>query len=102
MNVIPQQTWPLNEFDPSTDKHDPSTALNESLTECVQASIGRRLWVNYKFTDKRLIITNTSPLFARQVCLYFIALGVFVYFALKVFDLGMFASGGVFVRHVCI
>lgn len=31
------------------------------------ASLGRRLWMKYKFTDKRLIITNTSPLFARQV-----------------------------------
>ncbi|KAF5839743.1 hypothetical protein DUNSADRAFT_18744, partial [Dunaliella salina] len=31
------------------------------------ASLGRRLWMNYKLTDKRLIITNTSPLFSRQM-----------------------------------
>jgi hypothetical protein len=31
------------------------------------ASIGRRLWLNYKFTNKRVVITNTSPLFKREV-----------------------------------
>ncbi|GFH17547.1 ribonuclease P [Haematococcus lacustris] len=30
------------------------------------ASIGRRLWIQYRFTNKRLIITNTSPLFKSQ------------------------------------
>lgn len=27
------------------------------------ASVGRRLWINFKITDKRLIVENTSPLF---------------------------------------
>lgn len=31
------------------------------------ASIGRRLWIKYKFTNKRLVITNTSPLFKSEV-----------------------------------
>eukprot|EP00877_Chromochloris_zofingiensis_P014006 jgi/Chrzof1/885/Cz01g32200.t1 len=31
------------------------------------ASIGRRLWISYRFTNKRIIVTNTSPLFSRQV-----------------------------------
>ncbi|EFJ47485.1 hypothetical protein VOLCADRAFT_120959 [Volvox carteri f. nagariensis] len=31
------------------------------------ASIGRRLWISFKFTNKRLVITNTSPLFKRTI-----------------------------------
>ncbi|KAG2440991.1 hypothetical protein HXX76_003844 [Chlamydomonas incerta] len=31
------------------------------------ASIGRRLWITFKFTNKRLVITNTSPLFKRTI-----------------------------------
>lgn len=31
------------------------------------ASIGRRLWIRYKFTNKRLIITTDSPVFKREV-----------------------------------
>ncbi|GAX86610.1 hypothetical protein CEUSTIGMA_g14018.t1 [Chlamydomonas eustigma] len=31
------------------------------------ASLGRRLWLNYKFTNKRFVITNTSPLFKREI-----------------------------------
>lgn len=31
------------------------------------ASIGRRLWIRYKFTNKRLIITTNSPVFKREV-----------------------------------
>lgn len=31
------------------------------------ASIGRRAWISYKFTNKRLIVSNTSPLFKNQV-----------------------------------
>lgn len=30
------------------------------------ASIGRRLFVNFRITNKRLIVENTSPLFKRQ------------------------------------
>jgi hypothetical protein len=30
-------------------------------------SIGRRLWISYKFTNKRLIVSNTSPLFGKDV-----------------------------------
>ncbi|GLI65465.1 hypothetical protein VaNZ11_008815 [Volvox africanus] len=31
------------------------------------ASIGRRLWISFKFTNKRLVIVNTSPLFKRTI-----------------------------------
>ncbi|GAX75505.1 hypothetical protein CEUSTIGMA_g2948.t1 [Chlamydomonas eustigma] len=31
------------------------------------ASLGRRLWLNYKFTNKRVVISNTSPLFKREI-----------------------------------
>ncbi|KXZ56256.1 hypothetical protein GPECTOR_1g223 [Gonium pectorale] len=31
------------------------------------ASIGRRLWISFKFTNKRLAIINTSPLFKRTI-----------------------------------
>ena len=31
------------------------------------ASVGRRLWIKYKFTNKRVIIQNTSPLFKSEV-----------------------------------
>ncbi|GLC33170.1 hypothetical protein PLESTB_000363100 [Pleodorina starrii] len=31
------------------------------------ASIGRRLWISFKFTNKRLVINNTSPLFKRTI-----------------------------------
>ncbi len=31
------------------------------------ASIGRRFWIKYKFTNKRVIIQNTSPLFKNEV-----------------------------------
>lgn len=31
------------------------------------ASVGRRLWFSYRFTNKRLTVTNTSPLFKSQV-----------------------------------
>lgn len=31
------------------------------------ASIGRRLWISFKFTNKRLTIVNTSPLFKRTI-----------------------------------
>eukprot|EP00775_Hariotina_reticulata_P012678 gene12678-12807_t len=31
------------------------------------AVVGKRLWIKYKFTNKRVTITNTSPLFANQV-----------------------------------
>jgi hypothetical protein len=31
------------------------------------ASIGKRAWIKYKFTNKRVIVENTSPLFARVV-----------------------------------
>ena len=31
------------------------------------ASIGRRLWVKFRFTNKRVSIINTSPLFKRQI-----------------------------------
>ncbi|GFR47158.1 hypothetical protein Agub_g8849 [Astrephomene gubernaculifera] len=31
------------------------------------ASIGRRLWITFKFTNKRLTVTNTSPLFSRTI-----------------------------------
>mmetsp|Transcript_14414 Transcript_14414/g.31177 ORF Transcript_14414/g.31177 Transcript_14414/m.31177 type:complete len:193 (-) Transcript_14414:700-1278(-) len=30
-------------------------------------SVGRRAWLKYKFTNKRVIITNTSPLFKGEV-----------------------------------
>ncbi|GBF94882.1 ribonuclease P [Raphidocelis subcapitata] len=30
------------------------------------ASIGRRLWINIKVTDKRIVVTNTSPAFKGQ------------------------------------
>jgi hypothetical protein len=30
-------------------------------------SIGRRLWISYKFTNKRLVVSNTSPLFSKEV-----------------------------------
>lgn len=30
-------------------------------------SIGRRLWISYKFTNKRLIVSNTSPFFSKEV-----------------------------------
>jgi hypothetical protein len=29
--------------------------------------VGKRLWIKYRFTNKRVQIINTSPLFARQV-----------------------------------
>jgi len=32
------------------------------------ASIGRRLWIKYRFTNKRLTVTNTSPFFKNEVC----------------------------------
>lgn len=28
---------------------------------------GRRLWISYKFTDRRLVVLNTSPFFAKTV-----------------------------------
>jgi hypothetical protein len=31
------------------------------------ASIGRRLWINYKFTNKRLVVTTNSPIVKREV-----------------------------------
>ena len=31
------------------------------------ASVGKRAWIKYRFTNKRAIIENTSPLFARVV-----------------------------------
>ncbi|KAL4859558.1 hypothetical protein ACK3TF_000652 [Chlorella vulgaris] len=31
------------------------------------ASIGRRLWISYRFTDKRLIVTTNSPVLKREV-----------------------------------
>ncbi|PRW45014.1 leukotriene A-4 hydrolase isoform X1 isoform B [Chlorella sorokiniana] len=31
------------------------------------ASVGRRLWIKYKFTNKRLIVTTNSPLLQREV-----------------------------------
>jgi hypothetical protein len=32
------------------------------------ASVGRRLWIKYKFTNKRLIVITNSPLVKREVC----------------------------------
>ena len=31
------------------------------------ASIGRRLWIKYRFTNKRLVITTNSPVLKREV-----------------------------------
>lgn len=31
------------------------------------AAIGRRLWISYKFTDRRLIVTTNSPVLQREV-----------------------------------
>lgn len=31
------------------------------------ASVGRRLWITYKFTNKRLVVTTSSPVFKRDV-----------------------------------
>lgn len=31
------------------------------------ASIGKKLWIKYTFTNKRVVITNSSPLFSRTV-----------------------------------
>lgn len=31
------------------------------------ASIGRRLWVSYKFTNKRLVVATNSPILKREV-----------------------------------
>lgn len=31
------------------------------------ASIGRRLWIKYRFTNKRVTVVNSSPLFKREV-----------------------------------
>lgn len=31
------------------------------------ASIGRRLWIKYRFTNKRLVITTNSPVLQREV-----------------------------------
>lgn len=31
------------------------------------AVVGKRLWITYRFTNKRVQVINTSPLFARQV-----------------------------------
>lgn len=31
------------------------------------ASIGRHAWVKYKFTDKRIVVTTSSPVFKREV-----------------------------------
>jgi hypothetical protein len=31
------------------------------------ASIGRRLWIKHRFTNKRVSVINSSPLFKRQV-----------------------------------
>lgn len=31
------------------------------------ASIGRRLWIKYTFTNKRLIVTTNSPVLQREV-----------------------------------
>lgn len=45
-----------------------SLALTATLVfaPLTMASIGRRLWLNYKFTNKRLIVYNTSPLFKNE------------------------------------
>ncbi|GFH06219.1 bPH_2 domain-containing protein [Haematococcus lacustris] len=40
-------------------------SAKEGLT-CVVLCTARRLWIQYRFTNKRLIITNTSPLFKSQ------------------------------------
>jgi hypothetical protein len=46
-----------------------SLALTATLifAPLTMASIGRRFWLKYKFTDKRIIISNTSPLFKSEV-----------------------------------
>jgi len=31
------------------------------------ASVGRRLWISYKFTNKRIIVTTNSPVLKREV-----------------------------------
>jgi len=31
------------------------------------AVVGKRLWIKYRFTNKRVQIINSSPLFAKQV-----------------------------------
>ena len=38
-------------------------------------AIGRRLWIKYRFTNKRFSIINTSPLFKKQVTRHSQALG---------------------------
>lgn len=39
------------------------------------AVVGKRLWIKYRFTNKRVQIINSSPLFAKEVsCLPFMLL----------------------------
>lgn len=42
-------------------------ALTCPAQPLTMAAIGRRLWVKYRFTNKRLIVTTSSPIFQREV-----------------------------------
>ena len=49
---------------PLAHPHPPASPWLQPLTI---ASVGRRLWIKYRFTDRRVVVTTSSPLVQREV-----------------------------------
>ena len=68
-HVPPHQSPAATAANPAA--HLPLAALPPACPPRVQpltlASIGRRLWIKYRFTNKRLVITTSSPVLQREV-----------------------------------